>query len=134
MGANNSVIYIPPGGGTPSLTSTCIGYGDSSNQLTGSIDFTYDPVITNKFRVGFAGQSYFILNESEMAVPAAYITLGEPVGGNGTKIGIDDISRLITITNVPTYASDALAIAGGLTTGNLYKSTLAGITTLHIVP
>lgn len=54
--------------------------------------------------------------------------------GNGTTLTIDDVNQLVTITNVPTYADDAAAITGGLTTGQLYKTTTGGITSLNIVP
>ena len=54
---------------------------------------------------------------------------------HGTFIKVNDATQLITITNVPTYADDALAVIGGLlTTGQLYKSTTGGVTSLHIVP
>jgi len=53
---------------------------------------------------------------------------------NGTFITVDDISQLVTISNVPTYADDAAAVVGGLTTGQLYKTTTGGITSLNIVP
>lgn len=53
---------------------------------------------------------------------------------NGTQITINDITKLVKITNVPTYANDAAAITGGLTTGHLYKTTTGGITALNIVP
>jgi len=41
------------GGGTPTLTSTYIGYGDGSNLLTGSSGLVYDP--TSQFVVEFSG-------------------------------------------------------------------------------
>lgn len=53
---------------------------------------------------------------------------------NGTFISINDLTQLIKITNVPAYADDASAITGGLVTGELYKTTTAGITALNIVP
>ena len=60
-------------------------------------------------------------------------TGGNP-GGNDTKITIDDVTQLITVSNVPTYADDAAAATGGLTTGQLYKTTTLGTTSLNIVP
>ena len=54
--------------------------------------------------------------------------------GNGTIITINDLTQLIKITNVPAYADDAAAVTGGLTTGNLYKTTVLGSTFLKIVP
>ncbi len=53
---------------------------------------------------------------------------------NSTKVTIDDVNQLVKITNVPTYADDASAITGGLSTGHLYKTTTGGITSLNIVP
>ncbi len=60
--------------------------------------------------------------------------IGSLSGGNNTKITIDDVNQLVTISNVPTYADDAAAATGGLTTGQLYKTTTGGITSLNIVP
>ena len=73
-------------------------------------------------------------NELGFFVEEGTLLLGNRNGGNGTKITIDDINEQITITNVPTYANDAAAITGGLTTGMLYKTTTGGITALNIVP
>ena len=61
-------------------------------------------------------------------------TIGDISGGNGTYITVDDLNEKITVANVPTYADDAAAITGGLTTGMLYKTTTGGITALNIVP
>ena len=61
-------------------------------------------------------------------------TIGDIAGGNGTYITVDDLNEKITVANVPTYANDAAAITGGLTTGMLYKTTTGGITALNIVP
>lgn len=63
-----------------------------------------------------------------------YAKVGDIDGGNSTYIKVDDLNQQITITNVPTYADDAAAITGGLTTGMLYKTTTGGITALNIVP
>lgn len=38
------------------------------------------------------------------------------------------------LENIPTYADDAAALGGGLTTGHLYKTTTGGSTFLKIVP
>lgn len=40
----------------------------------------------------------------------------------------------ITLTDIPSYADDAAAISGGLTTGNIYKTTTGGSTFLKIIP
>ena len=60
-------------------------------------------------------------------------------GQNGDVLTTDgsgnlSFSNLLKINNVPSYANDAAAISGGLTTGNLYKTTTGGITALNIVP
>tara|TARA_R110000868_G_scaffold1729_5_gene13923 strand:+ start:19697 stop:20275 length:579 start_codon:yes stop_codon:yes gene_type:complete len=53
---------------------------------------------------------------------------------SGTYISVEVLTGLVKITTVPTYASDAAAITGGLTSGHLYKKTTAGVTNLCIVP
>lgn len=53
---------------------------------------------------------------------------------NGTVLIVDDTTQLVTITNVPAFADDAAATGGGLTTGQLYKTTTGGSTYLKIVP
>ena len=53
---------------------------------------------------------------------------------SGTKVVIDDLTQLITVTNVPTHADDSAATTAGLTTGQLYKTTTGGSTFLKIVP
>lgn len=63
-----------------------------------------------------------------------YAKVGDIDGGNSTYIKVDDLNQQITVNNVPTYADDAAAITGGLTTGMLYKTTTGGITALNIVP
>jgi len=50
------------------------------------------------------------------------ITLGNLSGGNNTKITVNDVTQLVTISNVPTYADETTAIGAGLTTGQVYKS------------
>lgn len=56
--------------------------------------------------------------------------------GNGSEtiIIVDDDAQLVTISNVPDYADDAAATGGGLTSGQLYKTTDSGSTFLKIVP
>lgn len=53
---------------------------------------------------------------------------------NGTFISIDDLRKRIKFTKVPDFANDADAIANGLVSDELYKTTTAGITALNIVP
>jgi hypothetical protein len=65
-------------------------------------------------------------------LPEIYPKLMQTIGGvlydgNGNTL----IPKLI---NIPQYANDAAAIAGGLTTGQLYSLTVSGITQLCIVP
>lgn len=63
------------------------------------------------------------------------ITIGDVTSaGNSTTLSVDDVTQLVKITNVPTFADDAAAATGGLTTGQLYKTTTGGITALNIVP
>ena len=55
------------------------------------------------------------------------------VSGN-TIIDWSSVAGLIKLIGVPTYANDSAAAASGLTSGNLYKITNGGITSLNIVP
>lgn len=73
-------------------------------------------------------------NTNALQVSQTNIIVGNISGGNNTKITIDDVTQLVTISNVPTYADDAAAAIGGLTSGMLYKTTTGGITALNIVP
>ena len=166
MGQTNS-IYIPPGG-TPSLTSTYVGVGNTDNQLSGTGDLTYDGTT---FSVGTSGNPYlqatggqtiigdinnvngdaklylkhsvgnnpgaitygnnttnlFIANGGSHKFGIGDGVDGTPPANHGTRIDINDITQTILSSNVPTYANDAAAIAGGLTTGMWYKTTVAGI-------
>jgi hypothetical protein len=82
----------------------------------------------------FEIKSIISSGEHGISQSAGAVTLGSLVGGNSTKITIDDVTQLVTISNVPTYADDAAAAIGGLTSGMLYKTTTGGITALNIVP
>ncbi len=62
------------------------------------------------------------------------VLFGHVLGSGATYVEVDFVTNLIKMTNVPTYADDAAAITGGLTTGMLYKTTTGGITALNIVP
>lgn len=53
---------------------------------------------------------------------------------NGTFISIDNLRQRIKFTKVPVFANDADAIAGGLVSDELYKTTTLGVTALNIVP
>ena len=53
---------------------------------------------------------------------------------HSTYISINDSTQHIKVTNVPTYANDAAATTAGLVTGEVYKTTLLGTTSLNIVP
>lgn len=102
---------------TVGTNKTNLGLNSSSVKLTKTSDF---------------GEIY----EKEIGFTASGGTarFGSISGGNNTKITIDDVTQLITVSNVPTYADDAAATTGGLTTGQLYKTTTGGITALNIVP
>lgn len=73
-----------------------------------------------KFKVLFGGtQAQFLNLDRENGV----YQIGDIDNvDNGTKISIDDVNQLITISNVPTYADETTAIGAGLTTGQVYKS------------
>ena len=72
--------------------------------------------------------------QNGFTIDSSGMTLGNLAGGNSTKIIIDDVTQLVTISNVPTYADDSAATGAGLTTGQLYKTTTSGVTSLNIVP
>lgn len=51
------------------------------------------------------------------------------------KVGLAIVcGYFVSIFDVPTYADDAAATGGGLTTGQLYQTTSSGSTFLKIVP
>jgi len=56
------------------------------------------------------------------------------IGSAGTSMSINAIDGTISLAGLQEYADDAAAALGGLTTNNLYKTTLAGSTFLKIVP
>lgn len=70
-----------------------------------------------------------------LKAPLGQVSIGDSGSvGNDTVIEVDDLTELVKITNVPTFANDAAALAGSLVSGNLYKTTTGGITALNIVP
>jgi len=102
----NGISTSGGGGGTPSLTSTYIGYGNSSNQLTGSSDFYYDP--TKEFIVGFSGKRVIKASSDT-------IILGDvDSAGHSTTLSISDASQSITVgtgaKNVVTTLSNITGI------------------------
>ena len=102
----NGISTSGGGGGTPFLTSTYIGYGNSSNQLTGSSDFYYDP--TKEFIVGFSGKR--IIKASSDT-----IILGDvDSAGHNTILSVSDASQSITVgtgtKNVVTTLSNITGI------------------------
>jgi|GEM_PF-4203496 len=166
---------------TPTITPTYIAYGNSSNQINGNSDFTYNPSGV-LFSVGFSGvpsigvslssgKSYAAIGDINSLgnhtavqvqdataviaitgnrVSSSYGTMavfdginriygigdGIPVSsattiGNGTNVSVNDILKLIYLTNVQIYANDAAA-AAAQPSNTLYKIT--GSTALHIVP
>lgn len=93
----------------------------------------------------------------------AHIQLGAFSVGNGTFLDIDDGAKTITLFSdgiikllqsssgipkfsvnmatgqvntpgIPTYVDDAAAILGGLVSGDWYKTTNSGVTSINIVP
>lgn len=91
------------------------------------------------FKVNVAGS---LITAGDTAFPTLSLdllnrtaTVGDVLSAaNGTKVTVDDITQLITVTNVPAYADDSAATTAGLTTGQLYKTTTLGSTLLKIVP
>jgi len=119
------------------LSATYIGYGDISNLLTGSGDFIYADSASGRdaFNVGWSGVIVMQITPTacEINAPNGTVSIGS-LNGGGTVIIVNDSMKTVQITNVPTYANDAAAILGGLSTGNLYKTTVGGITFQCIVP
>lgn len=96
---------------------------DATNTNSGTISVKIaESKLVNKVASAEYGTSYL----------SGKLKFGHVNGSN--YIEYDTITGLHKITNVPTYADDAAAISGGLTTGNLYKTTTGGITALNIVP
>ena len=62
---------------------------------------------------------------------AGTVTIGNLVGGNNTKITIDDVNEHITISNLPAYDDDTAAGTGGLTAGMVYMTTGSGSAPLN---
>lgn len=139
-----------------------VTYWSGATSITGSNDFSWDPV-TKVFTVGDVASTgndteftvddqtqeirnatdgqFNVTNSNGSNYYLAFDTatkifkLGDIDSvGNGTYIIINDVSSTVQISNVPTYANDAAAILGGLSTGELYKTTTLGITSLNIVP
>lgn len=120
-----------PGGGVPFT----VGF-----QVTGaageSIDFTSD--LTNGLHLDYANGT--IISQIQATPTLARIHWDDGLGNdiivttdvNG--VTIDAQNGKVKVTNVPTYANDAAALVGGLTTGQLYKTTVLGSTFLKIVP
>jgi hypothetical protein len=49
------------------------------------------------------------------------------LGGGGTElftVNTNSLAGLVTITNTPVYATNALALAGGLVVGNVYRNSV----------
>jgi hypothetical protein len=130
---NSTLNFSPDDGTTTFRTANTATYSSLSSD-NGVGNPSYAMMEVNKFSIqkGNGGtQRYFLAD-----IAGSQYGIGDldAVVGNGTYITIDDLTELVKISNVPTYASDALAIIGGLTSGNLYKTTTLGITSLNIVP
>lgn len=140
---------------TPTREQVLIGHQDLPNDTISTIVCANDsvdgvftkiqlknPTISTEFTFyadaiewGLEGSDRYFVIDISAGVAAGIFEFGGINGGsNGTKLSIDDASQLITLTNVPTYADDAAAGVGGLTTGQLYKTTTLGSTFLKIVP
>lgn len=94
-------------------------------RIRGSNNTTY--VHTANAVIGSSDTTQIAINAGagtvELSTPNGTTTIGDTGGsGNKTKITIDDVTQLVTISNVPTYADETTAIGAGLTTGQVYKS------------
>lgn len=122
----------------PSLTATTeseFSYNKYSAKVTvgtnqGNLNITSQESSLTKI-TDLDGINYY---KTGFTTTGGYAKLGDINSGNSTYIKVDDLNQKITVNNVPTYADDAAAITGGLTTGMLYKTTTGGITSLNIVP
>lgn len=94
------------------------------------IDFT-TPVNYNGVHVNgdYAQLEYNKVAEDGQATGTLWV-----VDADGASM-FKDGTKVFRIKNsVPTYADDAAAVVGGLTTGDVYKTTTGGSTFLKIVP
>ena len=151
LGANTGIYQFGDISGV--LNSTLFSINDTGKIITSKVDgvFTVEDGSASSIlyidaanrqsifgNVAVAGGIKVFIDETNginVQAPGSVVNVGD--GGaavNGTNIKVDDLNQLITITNVPTYADDAAAGVGGLTTGQLYKTTSGGSTFLKIVP
>jgi len=126
FGINNIIQFSDGYVSSLSINKGSIRTGAVSN--TGDIFSISGTIDSFEIRNGISNIDYGIKQEF------GAVTVGNLSGGNNTKITIEDVTQLITVSNVPTYADDAAATTGGLTTGQLYKTTTGGSTFLKIVP
>ena len=126
------------GGGTVVLPSTYVAYGNTSNEATGSNSLIFDDNVglNAGFQVKVQGNTGLQILSGAYGIGTKITARigGVGVGTNNTFIQIDDEKQKVTINNVPIYANDAAAMADGLTSGMVYKTTVAGITFQCIVP
>jgi len=94
------------------------------------IDFdtpvNYNGVHVNKY---YAQLEYNKQSEDDQDTGTLWV-----VNADGAIMYKDGVKVFRIKNSVPTYANDAAAITGGLTTGDVYKNTTGGITSLCIVP
>lgn len=156
--AGQRVINANFSGGTDFIFEA----GDVNNITNGTklsiIDSAQEFRFTNDGNTIFqntTAQLYFFMNENA-------VVLGRNASGNNTNFSLDDTTESmlanldgvyrwqttagvtkflidlandrVTIASVPAFADDAAAAVGGLTTGQLYKTTTGGSTFLKIVP
>lgn len=117
---NNKFVSIGDVGNAVNKTNFVVN--DNTKNITSQVDGHF--YVNNS-----SGQRVADFNTTDWSVK-----LGSIDAGNGTVIFIDDVNQLITLGNVPTYADDSAATTAGLTTGQLYKTTTGGITSVNIVP
>ena len=121
----------------------------------GSSSFYFDPS-NNTFQAGANTGSNAFISQTPggTTIQADTFTLNNISGGNYMEVTSSGINSSVFIGNlsgtntlyfdggtgltrlsgVPTYANDAAATTAGLASGNLYKTTTLGITSLNIVP
>ena len=110
-----------PGGTYGAGSATYDSNNDILNQMVVQSDYVYASVLD------LTNSIYNSLNIYTHSVVLSYIGIS-----NFGDITLDEVG--VKVTNIPSFANDALAIAGGLTSSYLYKKTSAGVTTLCIVP
>lgn len=109
----------------PILQRLGITYADSCCPTTGFSTVRYNTT---------TGQVEYLSNPQTGTYTAGAAPTLQQVTAAGSTTTVASTFSTLTLSAVPTFANDAAAIAGGLTSGKLYKTTTAGITALNILP